>query len=54
MYLNMSSDNKDYAEMQDLSMKGSDVVELLPEEFTPWREKAKEQRSFLRKSFKKE
>jgi hypothetical protein len=34
-------------------MKGSDVVELLPEEFNPWRETAKEQRSFLRKSFKK-
>lgn len=35
------------------SMKGRDVVALLPEEFTPWREKAKEQRSFLRKLFKR-
>jgi len=35
------------------SMKGTDVVALLPEEFASWREKAKEQRSFLRKLFKK-
>ena len=36
------------------SMRGGDVVALLPGEFDPWREKAKEQRSFLRKLFKKE
>jgi hypothetical protein len=35
-------------------MKGSDVVALLPEEFTPWREKAEKQRSLLRKLFRKE
>ena len=35
------------------SMKGNDVVALLPQEFTPLREKAKEQRSFLRKLFRK-
>ncbi|HNZ35800.1 MAG TPA: hypothetical protein PKJ59_11375 [Syntrophales bacterium] len=35
------------------SMKGPDVVALLPEEFAPWRKKAKEQRSFLRKLFRR-
>ncbi|OPY04600.1 MAG: hypothetical protein A4E67_02318 [Syntrophaceae bacterium PtaB.Bin038] len=36
------------------SMKGPEVAALLPEEFTPWRQKAKEQRSFLRKLFKRD
>jgi len=35
------------------SMRGSDVVALLPAEFDPWKEQAKAQKSLLRRLFKK-